>query len=95
VVGVLAHIKANDARSPAQAMSERHPAEDPPPVSELRFRRLLDAPDADALFSGVRRVLPLMGSVDVLALANDLMHWGDAIKKKWAYSYQWPDKSVR
>jgi CRISPR system Cascade subunit CasB len=89
------HIKTNDARPPAEAMSQRALAEDRPPVSELRFMRLLDAPDSEALFSGVRRVLPLMRSVDVIALANDLMHWGDAVKKKWAYGYEWPDKSVR
>jgi hypothetical protein len=52
-------------------------------------------PTPEALFSGVRRVLPLIRSVDVIALANDLMHWGDAVKKKWAYGYEWPDKSVR
>ena len=57
--------------------------------------RLLDAPDSEALFSGVRRVLPLMGSVDVIALANDLMFWGDAVKKRWAYGYDWPEKSNR
>lgn len=95
VVGVLVHIKTNDARPPAEAMSQRILAEDRPPVSELRFMRLLDAPDSEALFSGVRRVLPLIRSVDVIALANDLMHWGDAVKKKWAYGYEWPDKSVR
>lgn len=97
VVGVLSHIKANDARSPAQAMSKHEPVKpgDKPPVSELRFMRLLDSPDPDSLFSGMRRVLPLMRSVDVIVLANDLMHWGDAVKKKWAYSYEWPDESVR
>ncbi|HCZ14816.1 MAG TPA: type I-E CRISPR-associated protein Cse2/CasB [Candidatus Accumulibacter sp.] len=97
VVGVLSHIKANDARSPAQAMSKHEPVKpgDKPPVSELRFMRLLDSPDPDSLFSGMRRVLPLMRSVDVIVLANDLMHWGDAVKKKWAYGYDWPEKPVR
>ncbi len=95
VVGVLAHIKTNDARPPAEAMSEPVKAGDQPPVSELRFMRLLDSPDPDSLFLGMRRVLPLMRSVDVIVLANDLMHWGDAVKKKWAYSYEWPDESVR
>lgn len=95
VAGVLAHVKINDGRSPAKAMSQATPAEDRPAVSELRFLRLLDAPDSDTLFSAVRRVLPLMRSVDVIALANDLLHWGDAVKKKWAYGYEWPEKSVR
>mgnify|MGYP001271704882 CR=1 FL=1 len=91
VVGVLAHVKTHDERLPAEAMSKHQPGEDRPPVSELRFLRLLESPDPDALFSGVRRVLPLMGSVDVIVLANDLMHWGDEVKKKWAYGYDWPE----
>lgn len=95
VVGVLAHITAHDVRPPALAMSQRALGEDRPPVSELRFLRLLESPDSDALFSGVRRVLPLMGGVDVIVLANDLMHWGDEVKKKWAYGYDWPEKSAR
>ncbi|EXI90374.1 MAG: CRISPR-associated Cse2 family protein [Candidatus Accumulibacter regalis] len=95
VVGVLAHVKTHDVRPPALAMSQRAPGEDRPPVSELRFLRLLESPDPDSLFSGVRRVLPLMGGVDVIVLANDLIHWGDAVKKKWAYGYDWPEKTVR
>ena len=94
VAGLLAHIKQNDGRAPAKAMSQKEPGQDRPPVSELRFMRLLESPDLDALFTGLRRALPLAKhSVDVLALANDVVHWGDAVKKRWAYSYEWPEKS--
>ena len=94
VAGLLAHIKQNDGRAPAKAMSQKDPGQDRPPVSELRFMRLLESPDLDALFTGLRRALPLAKhSVDVLALANDVVHWGDAVKKRWAYSYEWPEKS--
>ena len=94
VAGLLAHVKQNDGRAPAKAMSQKEPGQDRPPVSELRFMRLLESPDLDALFSGLRRALPLAKhSVDVLALANDVVHWGDAVKKRWAYSYEWPEKS--
>ena len=94
VVGLLAHIKENDGRAPAKAMSQKEPGQDRPPVSELRFMRLLESPDLDALFTGLRRALPLAKhSVDVLGLANDIVHWGDAVKKRWAYSYEWPEKS--
>ena len=98
VVGVLAHIKTHDERKPAKAMGQARPGEERAPVSELRFLRLLDSPDSDALFSGMRRVLPLMGSVNVIALANDLMHWADEdgrVKKDWAYTYDWPEKATR
>lgn len=97
--GLLAHVSQDDGRTPAVAMSSRsaregHPAADRPPVSELRFLRLLESPDLDALFSGLRRVLPLMNhSVDVITLTNDVVYWGDKVKKRWAYDYQWPEQS--
>lgn len=94
VVGLVAHVKQNDERTLAKSMSERDAGGDRPCVSELRFRRLLEAPDLDSLFIGLRRVLPLMNhGVNVLGLANDLVHWGDDVKKRWAYSYEWPEKS--
>jgi CRISPR system Cascade subunit CasB len=95
IVGLLAHIKENVPGPVPVAMSLCKPGEDRPPVSELRFLRLLDAPDHDALYAGLRRVLPLMKhKVDVLALADDLLYWGDDVKKRWAYGYLWPDKSA-
>ncbi len=64
------------------------------PVSELRFRRLLESPDAHTLFTGLRRALPLMGSkANIIVLANDVLAWGDRIKKTWAYNYRWPENS--
>jgi CRISPR system Cascade subunit CasB len=95
VVGLLAHVKENVSSPVPVAMSQCNKGEDRPPVSELRFLRLLDAPDHDALYAGLRRVLPLMKhQVDVLALADDLLCWGDGVKKRWAYGYHWPEKSA-
>ena len=94
VVGLLAHVKHNDQRALAKSMSLRDEGGDRLCVSELRFRRLLESPDVDALFIGLRRVLPLMKhGVNVFALANDLVHWGDTVKKSWAYEYEWPERS--
>ena len=94
VVGLLAHVRQNDGRAIAKSMSQHDAGGDRPCVSELRFRRLLESSDLDALFIGLRRVLPLMNhGVNVLALANDLVYWGDAVKKSWAYEYDWPEKS--
>jgi len=94
VVGLLAHVEQDDGRAPAKAMSQKESGQDRPAVSELRFMRLLESPDLDALFTGLRRALPLMKhSVDVLVLANDIVYWGDIVKKRWAYSYEWPEKS--
>jgi CRISPR system Cascade subunit CasB len=99
IAGLLAHVTENDDRPLPLAMSKA-PGDKPgdkPPVSELRFLRLLESPDLDALFSGLRRVLPLMRDrADVLALAQDVLffHSGDSVRKRWAYSYQWPEKSA-
>lgn len=94
LAGLLAHVKEDSELALAQSMSAHDEGGDRPLVSELRFLRLLEAPDLDALFTGLRRALPLMkGKVNVLALAQDLINWNDQVKKNWAYTYNWPDKS--
>lgn len=93
VVGLLAHVKEDSPQSLPKAMSARSPGDDRPPVSELRFQRLLESPDIEALFSSFRRTLPLLKhSVNVKALATDVLYWGDSVKKRWAYDYDWPQK---
>jgi len=95
-VGLLAHVKSEppDDRPVAASMSAAVKGGNSPEVSELRFKRLLESADLDTLFTGLRRALPLVNhSVDVIALANDLVEWGDKVKKDWAYSYHWPAKS--
>jgi CRISPR system Cascade subunit CasB len=78
-----------------KAMSYRPEGVDRNPVSELRFLRLLDAPDIEALYLGLRRCLPLVSSaIDIYAMADDLFEWGDGVKKRWAYDYRWPDKAT-
>lgn len=93
-VGLLVHVKDDSQLAPAKAMSVRKVGDDKPPVSELRFQRLLESSDIETLFTGLRRVLPLMNhSVDVQALAKDILYWGDNVKKRWAYDYEWPEKA--
>ena len=95
VIGLLAHVKADGDQSPAQAMSRDDSGEGRPPVSPLRFQRLLEAPDLDALFIGLRRALPLVDhQISITALAQDLVYWGDKVKKAWAYAYAWPAKKT-
>lgn len=95
IVGLLAHVTQDQPGSPAKAMSHKAPGEDRPRISELRFTRLLESPDVDNLFAGLRRMLPLMERrVDLIALANDILHWGDKVRKDWAYAYDWPARSA-
>lgn len=91
---LMAHLKQPVGRlAVPMAMSEREPGSDRNPVSELRFRRLLDAHDEEALFTGLRRVLPLIdGLVCPVQLAHDVVFWSDKVKRAWAYDYyRWPN----
>ena len=91
IAGLLAQVKGLDERSLPVAMSEG----ERPPFSELRFRRLLESPSIDEVLTGLRRALPLISyQANVLALANDVLFWGDSVKKRWAYTYRWPAKSA-
>ena len=86
---------ASDAKL-AACMSRCPQGSTQPCVSEARFKRFLESPDLDAVFTGLRRALPLMREgVPVLALANDVLSWArpeqrDDVNKRWAYSYVWP-----
>lgn len=90
IAGILAHVRgAVDKRMP-EAMK----GDDGPRVSELRFRRLLESPSMDELYIGLRRVLPLIEKkADPNRLAEDIWHWGNRVKKEWAYAYPWPEKA--
>jgi CRISPR system Cascade subunit CasB len=94
IVGLAAHLKESSPHSLPKAMSRPAEGSDRNPVSDLRFMRLLNAPDIEAVYTGLRRSLPLIGhSVDLLSLADDVFGWGDVVKKRWAYDYTWPKKS--
>lgn len=89
-IALLAHVKSKGVQSLPLAFSQG----DKPPVSPLRFRQLLDAPDDEQLFTRLRRVLPLIdNAVDPIQLANDVMGWDDGVRKRWVYAYRWPTKS--
>ncbi|MFT3857518.1 MAG: type I-E CRISPR-associated protein Cse2/CasB [Aquabacterium sp.] len=93
VCALMAHVKTRGDLAMPKAMSHKKSADGRNPVSELRFKRLLDAPDDDALFTSLRRVLPLIDEqVDLLSLAASVLNWGQRIKREWAYAYDWPAK---
>lgn len=96
IIALVAHIKEKDglpkAMPLAKAMSARPEGSDRPKVSPLRFRRLLELETPDDLLAGMRRVLPLIeGDVQPRVLAQDLYWWGDKVKRRWAYVYEWPE----
>lgn len=90
--GLLAHVREADDLSLPKALSQRDG--DKARVSELRFKRLLESADVDALFAGLRRTLPLIGHrCSPIALTHDVVNWGDRIRKDWAYAYEWDQKA--
>ena len=91
IAGLLVHVKMQGERSLPVTMSDG----ERPPFSELRFRRLLESSSLDEVFIGLRRALPLVAyQANVPELANDVLFWGDSVKKRWAYTYRWPAKSA-
>ena len=89
IVALAAHVKASSEESLPVAFSSGEKA----PVSPLRFRQILEATDDDELFSRLRRVLPLIdGRVNLPALAANVWYWGDTVRKRWVYDYNWPTK---
>lgn len=92
VAAVLAHLKEGGERKPALAFSTGASPGDPPPVSTLRFRQVLEARTPDELLLRLRRVLPLARGLDAIQLAADAFHWSDRIRKQWVFAYQWPAK---
>jgi len=93
-VALSAHVHAHTALSLPHAMHQKAKSSDRECVSELRFKRLLESPDPDSLFIGLRRVMPLIGHrVDVKLMAQDVFGWGDSVKKRWAYDYYDPSSA--
>lgn len=84
IAGLAAQVRKNTpGRSFAVQMTEGNP----PAVSELRFRRLLQRERAD-LYPALIRVLRMLDNeADILDLANAVYYWGKGLKKRWAADY--------
>jgi CRISPR system Cascade subunit CasB len=87
ITALAAHVRALSDASLAESFSSGDKAA----VSPLRFRQILEAGDDDELFTRLRRVLPLInGRVNLAAMAGNVWYWGDAVRKRWVYDYNWP-----
>lgn len=100
-IGLLVHVEREDPQAcPLACMSREVTKDERAELSELRFQRLLESPDLETLFRTLRRALPLMGrNANVMDLVNDVIDWSDPhrcddVKKRWAYSYNWPTASA-
>ena len=88
LAGVLAFVRATDTQPVARAIGRKELDDDTSAsMSEMRFRRLLQARDTE-LMESMRRLARLAGwKVNVRGLSVAILGWGDAIKKKWIFEY--------
>ncbi len=94
IAGLLAQVKHHEPirdkyrHSTAVLMAQGKKKSDGACVSELRFRRLLQADNLEALYPMLRRTLALMNhKTDIYALAGDVWYWNDRTRRQWAYDY--------
>lgn len=96
LVGLLVHVKKLDLSGKPKKFAEvaSMTGEDKKPaVSPLRFERLLRSPELVDLYTGLRRMLPLLkDGFDLESFCYDILHWNDITRKQWAYAYDWPEK---
>jgi len=82
VVGLLSHVRKTTGQRLAYQM-----AGNPPKVSELRFRRLLQR-ERDDLYGAMIRILQMLDQTANLPdLFNSVFYWGDPVRKRWAFEY--------
>ena len=82
VVGLLSHVRKTTGQTLAYQM-----AGNPPQVSELRFRRLLQR-EQDDLYGAMIRILQMLEySANLPDLMSSVFYWGDPVRKRWAFDY--------
>lgn len=82
ILGLLAQVRTTTDQSLAGQM-----AGNPPTVSELRFRRLIQRDRADLYISMIRVLRMLNNRANLQDLAYSVYFWGDGVKRKWAFDY--------
>ena len=87
LAGILAWVRDNDDQLVARAIGRTSLDEEDAPMSEARFRRLLQARD-DELMEAMRRLVRLAkGKANVRDLSFAVLYWGDEVKKRWIFQY--------
>ena len=86
ILGLLSHIKEmSDEKFVVQMAMATSLSR--PPVSELRFRRLLQC-NRDELYVKMIRIIRLLnGRGKIYDIAKSCYFWGDKIKRDWAFDY--------
>lgn len=90
VAGLVARVETHVRDKQSFAAQLGRPAADSsrPPVSRLRFARLVAAQDIAELYGQLARALPLLDKkADLVSLAESVLTWNDATRRRWAYDY--------
>lgn len=89
VAGILARVEIDNRASRfAEQLATTDERRTKAPMSGLRFRRLLQHDDADALFSAMGRAVRLVDKkANVRDLATSLYYWNDRTRRDWAFAY--------
>jgi CRISPR system Cascade subunit CasB len=67
-----------------------------PPLSPLRFRRLLTLDRLEDRYLALGRVIRrLDGRVNLLSLADSVLSWNDHTRQQWAYDYYQPSAAAQ
>jgi CRISPR system Cascade subunit CasB len=88
VVGLLAHVESPEPRFPFAKQLARTEGTTQPPVSGLRFRRLLAISEPDQLYLPILRLLRLVGrTANIHDLSQGVYWWNERTRKTWARHY--------
>lgn len=90
VAGLAARVDANvpAEHGVAAQLGQPAPGAKRPPVSRLRFARLVAAQELDELYGLLARALPLVDKkADLVHLADSVLFWGAETRRRWAYDY--------
>ena len=87
ILGLLSHIKENNHEGLATQMAKSKSSSHPP-VSVLRFRRLLQCNDRGELYIRMIRIIRLLnGKGNLYDIAQSCYFWNENTKRKWAFDY--------
>lgn len=87
LAGILAYVRETEGRTVARSIGRASLDDEKAILSEVRFRRLLQARNNE-LLEAMRRIVRLTGGkVNVYDLSDAVLHWGDRVRKRWIFDY--------
>ena len=90
LAATLAHVRTHDPRPTATIFGQMSGTGEGARrrVSELRFRRLIQANDWNERMAALRRAIALVdGRGNVVDLASSLLWWNDRTRADWMFAY--------